>query len=312
MLKKPVSGIFTRTSDPADLNKILSQIGADFTAVKTPAYDLKFDDQGNVISKNLNPFMSNIVHKENDKIIGAASADYGVVQYKDAVAFLKDIMEKKEAIVPLASLTFGGARLHLLATTEETVDLPGQDTVSCFFSVSTSHNRTLPMTVSCTPVHTGSQTIFTPLENGVIKVRHTVNVEERMKQAKATLGRVKDFWKNYADTFLRLANTKCDDERRALFLDELMPGDSTRIVNVRDKITDLFNTGPTSTLGSCKETLFGLVIAIQIYADYYKTVRTNKFGYDEVSMRVESRLTGDGARLKADSFAIGLKLAGIA
>jgi len=312
MLKKPVSGIFTRTSDPTDLDKILSQIGADFTAIKTPAYDLVTDDKGNITEKKLNPFMANILHKEDGRVIGATSADYGIVQYKDAVTFLKELINNKEAIVPLASLTFGGARLHLLGTTEETLELPGQDTISCFFAVSTSHNRSLPMTVSCTPVHVGSQTIFTPSDNSVIKIRHTVNVDERLRQAKVTLSRVKDFWKTYSDTFLRLANVKCDDDRRILFLDELMPGDSKRVVNVRDKITDLFKAGPTSQLGSCKDTLFGLLIAIQIYADYYKTVRTNKFNYSEIDMRIESRLTGDGARLKADSFAIGLKLAGIA
>jgi len=322
MLKKPVSGMFTRTTDPTNLDKVLSDIKADFTAIKTTAYDVKVDPITGKTELKANPFMSNIIHKENNVIIGAASADYGLVQYKDAVGFLKDMMENKEVIVPLASLTFGGARLHLLCTTDETINLPGNDTISCFFSVSTSHNRSLSMTVSCTPVHGGSQTIFTPFSNSVVEIRHTVNVEERMRQAKVTLTKVKDFWKKYADMFHRLANTECDSERRTLLLEDLMPGDSTRVVNVKEKITDIFNSGPTSTLASCKETLFGLVIAIQIYADYYKTVRTNKFGYDEVSMRVESRLTGDGAKLKAksfqlavekiDSFAIGLKLAGIA
>lgn len=311
MLKKPVEGIFTRTNDPADLDKVLSQIGADFTAIKTPAYDITVDTGGNITDKKLNPYVANIKHKEEDRIIGAASADYGIIQYKEAVAFLKDLMEKKEAIVPLASLTFGGARLHLLATTEEKLDLPGQDTVANFFSVSTSHNRTMSLTVSCTPVHVGSQTIFTPMDNSVIKIRHTVKVEDRVRQAKVTLGKVKDFWKDFSDTFLRLANTTCDSERVAMFLNDLMEGDSTRVKNVREKITDLFNHGPTSALGSCKDTLFGLVIAIQVYADYYKTVRVNKFTHSEIDMRIESRLCGDGARLKADAFAMALKLAGL-
>jgi hypothetical protein len=311
MLNIPLTtGIFTRTSDPENLDKILQQIGADFTAIKTPAFDLMVDDNDKIIHQ-INPFMCNIKHKEADRIIGAASTDYGIVQYREAVAFLKDLMEKNEARVPLASLTFGGARLHLLATTDEVLELPGGDKISCFFSVSTSHNRTLSMTVSCTPVHDSSQTIFTPLDNGVIKIRHTVNAEERIRQAKHTLSKIKDFWRKHTDTFDRLANTRCDNERTVLFLGEAIEGDSTRVKNTRDKITDIFQHGPTSSLPSCKETLFGLVIAVQIYADYYKSIRENKFGYSEIDVRIESRLTGDGARLKADSFAIGLRLAGL-
>jgi len=291
---------FKSLQNNGSVDDILKEIGADFKAEKRRVY---FE----VDSDNNEPASRYCAVVRDKTLLAIMKEGYGIVQYSEAVEFLNDLITKGSTSVDYGAITDGGARLHLMCTTNYIAQLAAGDSVRCYFTVSTSHDGTESLLISCTPIHTASETVFTPMGAGVIKMRHSKHVKDRMAQTARAMNKISDYFLNFTETIDRLKGLTVTKDQETIFVTMLEDGDSQRAENIRTRVLDIFHFGAVSKIPSCQDTLFGLLISAQFYADNYKVVRKSSIR-NEIDAFIESKLSGDAARFKAEAFAIALRL----
>lgn len=297
---------FKHIKNNATVDDILKEIGGDFVAEKR---SVAFTDISQT-NYNISPRYGAIVRPNfngQDVLLSIMRADYGLVQFGDTMGFLNDLIANDNTEVQFGAVTDSGARLHLMCTTDYVAQLTAGDNVQCYFTVSTSHDGTASILISCTPIHQASGTVFTPMGSGVIKMRHSKHVRERMANVSRAMNKISDYFQKFTETIDRLKGLTVTKDHETIYLHMLEDGDSQRAANIREKISDIFNTGVVSQIPSCRGTLFGLLISAQYYADNYKVVRKSNIR-NEIDAYIESKLSGDAARFKAEAFACALQL----
>ncbi len=292
---------------PLTIDELLQLIGADFTAEKRPIYHFCNEQSIKV------PNYAAMVRTDNNFALGVVSDRYGISQYNSTLRFLDELVADGQFSYHSGRALFGCSQLYVGLKAPNNVIYGGADTVECYFTVSTSHDGSESIVVRCTPVHSRSGTILTsPL--GVVKIRHSVHVVDRLANAAGTLRKMNQIWQNHADAFQKFPLIRLSDEDAKTYFAMLSPAKDgaevpSRTENVRNKLFDIYkNHKLTAHLPSCSGTLLGALVAAMIFGDYYKTVRKSIVGVSETDARIDSRLTGQGAKLKADAFAGALQL----
>lgn len=299
----PVCNLFKPLKDPKDIQEALSQIAADFEADKRTVYCK--DDDGNEITI---PHYAAIFNKESKQGMSVMRANYGLVQYSSALAFLSEAVANGTAEFYAGRATDGGARLHIVMKASRYVEIAPGESVECYFTVSTSHDGSNKITAMCTPIHQRTQTVFTPLGDGIISVKHTARATENLARARFTVNKMNEFFDTYIDHFKDFVSCTVSDQQARDFFLALEEGDSTRAKNIRDRLYDIFKMNQTIRGSSAtRGTLFGCLMAAMVYADSYKTVRKSKIR-SELDAKLESRLTGAGALFKAEAYSTCLQL----
>jgi hypothetical protein len=311
--------MFRTLDDPKSIEEALESIGANFDVELQRTYirdEAKVNKIGLLREKDMKlvPRYAAIVRTDTGEVLGeplAVMSDiYGIVQYRDALAFLNNMIGSNLAKMVFARCTDGGRRLHIILKTNEFIALGGGDKVSCFFSVSTSHDGTGQLQAMCTPLHEATQTLFTPMGKGLIKMKHSSRVGDNMAKAAQTTARIHDEFANYGDAFVKCVAMKIDDDQAKTYFRMMVDKNTNHAERRREKLFDIYkHTGPHRNVGSCRGTLFGAMVSAWYWAEMYKTVRVkggrNK---DEVDRKLEARISGDAARAKALAYELGLKI----
>jgi phage/plasmid-like protein (TIGR03299 family) len=294
--------------DVATIDELLIAIDANFEVEKRPIYQ-------RLPSGGFTPVVgyAATARKDNDIAMGVVSARYGVSQYRHTLSFLDELVADGQFRFTGGRTTMDGAHLYVSLTSPNRVVYAGGDTVDCHFTVSTSHDGTDSISVMCSPVHARSQTIL-PSNLGIVKIRHSVHVGRRLANAAGTLRQMNKVWEQHRDAFEKFPQIVLSDDDARTYFAMLAPSKDgsevpTRTQNVRDTLFNIYKTHKlTSHLPSCRNTLMGALVSALVFGDYYKTVRKSIVGVSEQDARIESRLSGQGAKLKADAFAGALEL----
>ena len=312
--KVPVHKLFKRLDDPyASIDDALKAVGADFEVEKV---EIQSTD-----GESTFPMEAGVRRKDNKVGLKVMGSRYGVVQYRVALDFLSDIVGNREAEIYAGRVIDNGAKLHLIVKTPDFIELSPGERFDCYFTVSASHDGTGCLQALCSPVHNISQTVYTPVVQvregrsvpGIVRIKHSAKVEARLGTAKAMFAKLHRHFEEFGEQIQDLAGISLrEQEARDYFL-SIIPDsggkNNTRADNIRNKMFDIYKTvGLCRNLPSCKDTLFGAFMAVLQYSDYYKTVRKS-IRRSEIDARIEARLTGDAAKLKAEGFAFALKLA---
>ena len=253
------------------------------------------------------------IRRGDSKIaLGVLSARYGLSQYKDTLSFLNDVVGNGDAKFVSVASSDDGARIHIALQAPSSIVFAPGDELKCYYIASTSHDGSGSIQLTCAPLHEKTQTLLTSPDFGVIKMRHTVNVKDRLARASGTVAKMQEIWNMYSDKFSKFSGlAMTEDDARAYFA-MIVPCDKeevpTRTQNTRDKLFDLYKVGMAANLPSCKDTLLGAFVSALIFGDYYKSVRHSIVGRSEKDAMIESRLTGTAARFKADAYAACMKL----
>lgn len=295
---KAVTDLATKITDPKDLDKVLEEVDAPVVE-KKPIYN-EVHLPSDVIYNEI-PHWA-VVRRVDDKSpLGVVSARYGVAQYKETLDFLRAFLEDGRLTIPYAKLVGRGSKLHLIMRTSHKIDLEGGDAIDSYITLSTTQDGTGAIDPRITPIHRASNTVLTPMGDTRMKTRHSVHVMRNLSNLSQMLGEVDKFFRESPLLFKRFIDCPVDKDRCDTYLRMLVKGDSTRAENVREAIYKGFLAGKVSTIGSCKGSLFGLLIASQLYADQLKTVRKSKKRSD-VDARFEAAMCGEGAKTKALAF----------
>ncbi len=313
MAEVPLHRLFKRTQNPAaTIADVLKEVGGDFTVEKEDHYIMKmlhipFFPPIPLLKKV--PGTSAIVKQEGWEPLSVMGDRYGIIQFQTALDFLDDMIGNREVEIWCAAVLDGGTKLHLIVKAPDFVELSPGERFECFFTVSASHDGTGCLQAMCSPIHNVSQTVFTPRKGrGVVKIKHTKNAKDKVALGRRMFNKLYDSWKGFGDNFEEMTNMTLTEQQAKDYFHAVIGGDSTRANNIKDHVWDIYKSaGLCRHLPSCKDTLFGCFMAIQQQADYYKTVR-KAIRRNETDAKIEARLTGDGAKLKALAYSEALLL----
>lgn len=300
----PLTKLFKKIDNPyGSVDDALKAIGADFEVEKRSVYISDEDDNYRSI-----PGYASVVRRDTGVPLSIMRSRYGVVQYREALGFLNEIIGNNKAEIYVGEVVDGGAKLHLIVKTLSFIDLGGGEKFEFFFTISTSHDGSSGIQTMCSPIHNLSQTVYTPTGKGVVKLKHSANVTARLALANRIFSNMEAYFHSFGETIKDIVGINLTDQEAQDYFLSVVEGDSTRAQNTRNKLFDLYkSTGLCINLSSCQGTLFGAFMAIQQYADYYKTVRKS-IRRSETDARIEARLTGDAAKMKAESFSMALAI----
>lgn len=303
----PVTRLFKGLKDPRSIEEALEQMGADFTAEKRDVYFI--GDDGEPVKVD---HQCAVVNLENMQGMSIMRAKYGLVQYSDALSFLSDAVANGTAEFYGGRATDGGARVHIVMKATEFMELGPGERVECYFTVSTTHDGTGQIMAMCTPIHSVLQTVFTPLKDGVFKIKHTVKANQRLQQMSRVANKMHVFFESYQESFRSFIGCNLTHQQARDYFFMLCPDsdgpNKTRGENIRNKLFDIYTTNPILRgLPTCRSTLWGAFQAAMVYADQYKTVRASNIR-SEVDAKLESRLNGAGAQFKAEAFAACIEI----
>ena len=308
--------LFKGDGNVQTLPELLESINCNFDAELVPIYHNRSDYED---SKEYSPYQeipnkSCIRRGDNFIPLGVMSARYGLAQYRETLGFLNDVVGTNKAQFYGARAIDNGASLFVAVKAPNTVMFAPDDEIECFYTASTSHDGTGSIQLMLSPVHKRTQTILTTLDSGIIRMRHTKLVKDRLGRATGTINKMQAVWQNHEDKFRKFAGLPINDDEAKTYFAMVVPSDEigddvpTRTVNVREKLYDIYKVGMVSQIPSCKNTLLGAFVSALVFGDYYKTTRSSIIGRSEQDVMVESRLSGTAARFKADAFAACLKL----
>ena len=166
------------------------------------------------------------VRADTGAVLGIVSADYEVVDNRDAFRFLHALIGSDLHFETAGSL-WGGRRVWVLARRHDYIELGGDRSATCIY-VANSNNGSMAVTAAVTPIRiVCANTLDAALrhaEHGVsaqrtLRFRHTGNLPAKFAEARQVLGMTIDYeqqFKTLADRLAREPITERALEHRVL------------------------------------------------------------------------------------------------
>lgn len=236
------------------------------------------------------------VRDRDNKVLGHVQESYTILQNSEAFEFMDRLAGPHNLVrYHTAGSLHGGRVIWLLA---EVVGLtfeavPGDPTVP-YLLLSNGHGGKVSLQAMQTSVRVVCQNTLTlAMKNakGKVKIRHTGRMSEKMKAAQDVLNYSRDEFTAYKEAAEHLAAKKMGDKVLEQFLDHLFPlkkdSDNTRQKNVRERVIELYESGPGADLPGVRGSAWGALQAITNYTTHHRPTRGA--GDDEQAKR-EKRL----------------------
>jgi phage/plasmid-like protein (TIGR03299 family) len=252
--------------------------------------------------------------------LGVVGAGYGLVQNTDVVEICEVWNEEGKASYVACGAPDDGKRIYIVMKTPDTIVLgPNEgDKIQNYFFLTTAHDGSEAIVAYPTPMHVGSGSLIVPANKtgGAIKIKHTKHVMRYVAHSKKIMRHLAKFWEEFAKSALLFAETKLPTQSAFDYFTMILSEDGkvpkdldlgSKKNTIRDRLIEIYKTGPTSKMPYGKNTLLGAYLAVTTYADHDKLVRDSK-KKGEVAARLEALLIKDGVRMKAEALGFALKL----
>lgn len=251
-----------------------------------------------------------IVRTDNDNYLGTVGIDYGIIQFQKMLDFTEILVSGGEACYVSGRAIGAGEKAAVVMKTQDKILLGEGDEIECYFYITTSHNSTVSLDVVPAPLRKVNNTILLAPEGfGKFKFRHTKNAVSRLDKAKISIAKVKTFWDLFEKSFRLMSMVQLTPTRLDEFWKLILPNESTRSENIRERMDTIFKTHPAYQFPSTKDTLLGAYLAVIEYVDNEMGVRvTGKKNQTEETAKLNSLIDGQAARRKAEAFAAALRL----
>ncbi|MEX6690022.1 DUF932 domain-containing protein [Danxiaibacter flavus] len=250
------------------------------------------------------------VRADNNAVLGVVGKDYKVVQNVDAFSFFDEIVGGGEGILYETAGALGkGERIFITAKLPSYIKVDNDDLIENYVFLTTSHDGSGSIIAAFTPVRiVCNNTLNAALRNcsNVIKIRHTANAIERLKEAHKVMGMVNTLTPTIESIFNQFSKIRISDPqvmeliRRAMCpnkevlaklefgkLDET----STIFQNMCNQVYEYAMTSETQQLETTKGTLFGAYNAV---TGYFQNVRN----YKDADTKMNSILCGGIAQMR--------------
>lgn len=226
------------------------------------------------------------VRNTDNRPLGIVGSSYTPVQNAEATEFMDALTGTGKAKYETAGSLQNGRIIWVMA---KVPNGGGVDPVEQFLVFSTSHDATMPVQVKATPVRVVCNNTLNAALHGqgnTFRVRHTTNVQDRLKEAERVFaGTLKYFGKTVA-TFDRMKGVKVTEEKLVKIVEKVFTGSldnddltdrqENRLAKITEKILSLSVTGAGTDLPGVKGTAWGAYNAITEYLDHFTTVKGGK------------------------------------
>lgn len=152
------------------------------------------------------------IRTDTEQVLGVVGKDYEVVQNVDAFSFFDSIVGGGDGIMYETAGALGkGERIFITAKLPEFIKVGKSDLIAQYLFLTTSHDGFGSITTSFTPIRICCQNTLNAAlrsQTGAIKIRHTANAHERLKQAHQLLGITNQLGGEMEQIFNRWAKVK--------------------------------------------------------------------------------------------------------
>lgn len=241
------------------------------------------------------------IRTDTEQVLGVVGKDYEVVQNVDAFSFFDSIVGGGDGILYETAGALGkGERIFITAKLPEFIKVGKSDLIEQYLFLTTSHDGFGSITASFTPIRICCQNTLNAAlrsQKGAIKIRHTANAHERLKQAHQLLGITNQLGGEMEQIFNQWAKVKITDKQvKKLVQMAMAPNKETleRIQKGRvDEFTSLFSntvekvleyaeTSPTQQFETTKGTLFGAYNSVTGYFQNVKSYKTDEAKFNSI------------------------------
>lgn len=217
--------------------------------------------------------------------------DYQVVQNTDAFSFFDSIVGGDGIMYETAGALGQGERIFITAKLPDYIKVGSDDLIEKYLFLTTSHDGFGSITAAFTPIRiVCNNTLNQAMQNhtSAIKIRHTTNAQDRLKEAHKVLGISNKLSAELEQLFNHWAKVRITDtEVKKLIQLAMCPNKETLealqtglqdelssyFVNMCDNVFEYAQTSPTQQQVTTAGTLFGAYNAV---AGYFQNVRTYK------------------------------------
>lgn len=166
----------------------LQRASLDFTVLKLPNIHILPDtDRTEIVSEN--SFFT--VRTDVNKILGdKLGSKYEVMQNAEAFNIVDEILQKGTARIETAGAIDEGRKVFICLKIDKDIVVGNDDRIKQYLLISTSHDGTMSITATETPIRVVCNNTLTAALNGAkdaIKIRHTASATDRLREAMKVL-----------------------------------------------------------------------------------------------------------------------------
>lgn len=191
-LGKKVDGLMTAA-------QCLQAAGLDWEVEKRPLYHPEFSNEGEPRLVKVNGFYTT-VRKTDQRVLGVVKEGYTILQNQDAFNFFDTLVSREEAIYETAGSLRGGKTVFINAKLPGEIRIHGDDVIQKYALVANAHDGSMGVITKLTGVRTVCMNTLLAAfasEGKQAKVRHTVNVDARLRDAAELMGLYNEFYANF-------------------------------------------------------------------------------------------------------------------
>ncbi len=221
-----------------------------------------------------------VMRSDNQGILGVVGNRYETISNKDAFAFFDGVLGESQGQIETAAALGVGEKVFMMARLPDVQEVIPGDVMEQFLLVHTSHDGSSNLEVMFTNVRVVCQNTLSMAIKGQknrIKIRHTSNYEERMKEAERTIIESHKYWDQIQEASRHLAATSVSRVEVGAFMDAMFPmkenAKTKTTENVREKFIELVEDGRGTDIPGVKGSAWGLYNAYTEYLQYDRTVK---------------------------------------
>ena len=221
------------------------------------------------------------IRQSDNKVLGVVGHQYRVVQSKEGLGFISDLVDSDDIRIESAMSLRGGKRVAILAKRPDHITIAGEEHIP-YILFATGHDGKMGVVMMATPVrvvcmNTLSMTLNTNTPHRH-HVHHTPGVHGRIQTARESLGVSFKYTETLQRVGEEMAATKLSDRDFEKFLESLVPttknGETLegRSLTMREdrqwEIRSIYNT--EDNLNNIRGTKWGAFNAVAEWVDHRK------------------------------------------
>lgn len=289
---------FKKCDDVETIKDALVKIGGDFEVAKWDMFTREKDDDTEFAIPN----HVAIMRLDTQDVLGVVGRNYGVIQYLQGLEPLQTLVDQGDILIREGFIFGKGEKILLSFTDGNEINLGDDLTLITRYTFSTSHDGSLNWSLDPTPIRVDNGSVFTFPNSGRLKVRHSKFGANKLRDYTERFHQIQNFVNGeFAELAKDMGECPITFDQAQDYILSLIPGESTRAQNIREKIENIYRAGPHNAYPCANGTMLGVYLAVVDYADREKTVKKSKT-LDSASCEVRSALMGDGARTKAEAW----------
>ena len=252
------------------------------------------------------------VRKDTETVLGIVGSQYETVQNWDAFNFFDSIVKGEGILYETAGALGKGERIFITAKLPSYIRVGREDLIEQYLFLTTSHDGSGAITAAFTPIRiVCNNTLNAALKNmnNSIRIRHTNNAKQKLKQAHQVMGIVNTLSTQLENLFNQWSKVKISDKEvykliqlamipNKEVLQNIRQGKedelSTHFLNICNKAYEYALGNETQQLDTTKGTLFGAYNGI---TGYFQNVRI----YKDDESKIKSLLYGGTAQQRTQS-----------